>query len=164
MDTKLLETRSPSSAPVETTYLCVEIMNSKRQVYCKGETWSCDTNLRLPFDVTSSLTSLIDLFSLYVLFSQYRSCENSLENCFFQISSCSRAYVRTKRQSVKFPCDLYWENKTYKLQRSIPRNPVQHEDPGGGLLKKCLYGEAPPRGPTPYPLYTIFHEKGTPSF
>ena len=155
MDKKLLETRSPSSAPVETTYLCVEIMNSKRQVYCKGETWSRDTNLRLPFDVTSSLTSLIDLFSLYVLFSQYRSCKNSLENCFFQISSCSRAYVRTKRQSVKFPCDLYWENKTYKLQRSIPPNPVQHENPGGWLLKKMFIrgGSAPRTNPLPF----IYH-------
>ena len=37
----------------------------------------------------------IDLFSLYVLFSQYRSRDNTLENCFFQIySSYSRAYVR----------------------------------------------------------------------
>ena len=31
-----------------------------------------------------------------------------------------------------------------------------------GILDKCLYREAPPRGPTPYPLYTIFREKGTP--
>ena len=150
----------------ETTHLCVEIMNSKRLVHCKGETWSRGTNLRLPFDVTWCLTYLIDLFSLYVLFSQYRSCDNSLENCFFQISSCSRAYVRTKRQSVKFPCDLcVREYKTYNLKRSSPRNPVQHENPGG-LLKKCFYGEAPPRGPTPYNLYTIkfFHEKGIPSF
>ena len=26
---------------------------------------------------------------------------------------------------------------------------------GGGLLNKVLYGEAPPRGPTPYPF--IYH-------
>ena len=32
-----------------------------------------------------------------------------------------------------------------------------------GVLNKFLYGEAPPRGPTPYPvLHTIFHEKGGP--
>ena len=31
----------------ETTNLCVEIMNSKRQV--NGENWSCGKNLRLPF-------------------------------------------------------------------------------------------------------------------
>ena len=36
----------------------------------------------------------IDLFSLYVLFSQNRSCDNTLENCFFQIPSYSRAYVQ----------------------------------------------------------------------
>ena len=36
----------------ETTYLCVEIMNNKRQVHCKGKTWSRGTNLRLPLDVT----------------------------------------------------------------------------------------------------------------
>ena len=36
----------------ETTYLCVEIMNSKRR---KGETWSRGTNSRLPFDVNVML-------------------------------------------------------------------------------------------------------------
>ena len=34
-----------------------------------------------------------DLFSLYVLFSQNMSCDNTLENCFFQISFYSRAYA-----------------------------------------------------------------------
>ena len=39
---------------------------------------------------------------------------------------------------------------------------------GGGregerVLNKCLYGEAPPRDPTPYTFTTIFHVKGTPS-
>ena len=40
------------------------------------------------------LLRAIDLFSLYILFSQYMSCDNTLENCFFQISSYSRAYLR----------------------------------------------------------------------
>ena len=35
-----------------------------------------------------------DLFNLYVLFFQYRSCDYTLENSFFQISSYSRAYLR----------------------------------------------------------------------
>ena len=35
----------------------------------------------------------IDLFSLYVLFSQYRSGDNTRGNRFFQISSCSLAYL-----------------------------------------------------------------------
>ena len=43
----------------------------------------------------------IDLFSLYVLFSQYRSSDNTLENCFFQISSYSRAYVRIIYEKTK---------------------------------------------------------------
>ena len=43
----------------------------------------------------------IDLFSLYVLFSQYRSCDNTLKNCVFQISSCSRAYVRIIYEKTK---------------------------------------------------------------
>ena len=36
----------------------------------------------------------IDLFSLYILFSQYRSCDDTLENYFFQTSSYSCAYQR----------------------------------------------------------------------
>ena len=43
----------------------------------------------------------IDLFSMYVLFSQYSSCDNTLENCFFQISCYSRAYVRIIYEKTK---------------------------------------------------------------
>ena len=38
----------------ETTHLCVEVMNSKRQVL-KEETWSLGTISRLPFDVNVML-------------------------------------------------------------------------------------------------------------
>ena len=38
----------------ETTHLCVEVMNSKRQVL-KEKTWSLGTNSRLPFDVNVML-------------------------------------------------------------------------------------------------------------
>ena len=129
-------------------------MDSKRPVYCKGETWSRGTNLRLTLDVTCCLTSLIDLFSLYVLFSQYRSCDNTLENCFFQISSCSRAYVRTKRQSVKFPCDLSRLGKqniqakeVYTSQSSATRKP-------GGTQQMFIRGGSSPRT---NPLPFIYH-------
>ena len=57
----------------------------------------------VPFHLTKLLTPVplfcillmrtIDLFSLLVLFSQYRSCVNTLENCFFQILSYSTANV-----------------------------------------------------------------------
>ena len=33
---------------------------------------------------------------------------------------------------------------------------------GGGVLNKVLYGEAPPRGPTPYPLIYHFWQKSYP--
>ena len=33
---------------------------------------------------------------------------------------------------------------------------------GGGVLNKVLYGEAPPRGPTPYPFIYHFGRKDTP--
>ena len=46
-------------------------------------------------------TQQIDLFSLYVLFSQYRWCDNTLEYCFFQISSHSRAYLRIIYEKTK---------------------------------------------------------------
>ena len=64
------------------------------------------------------------LYSLYVLFSQYKSCENTLENCFYLwILSNSRAQYAwfMKRHSGMFSWDLYmyWENKTFKLKMSI---------------------------------------------
>ena len=31
-----------------------------------------------------------------------------------------------------------------------------------GILNKCLYGEAPPRGPTPYPFIEHFWQKKVP--
>ena len=42
-----------------------------------------------------------DLFSLYVLFYQYRSCDDTLEQCFFQISYYSRVYVRIIYEKTK---------------------------------------------------------------
>ena len=56
------------------------------------------------FQSLPSITMLlraIDLFSLYVLFSQYRSRANTLENCFFQISSYSPAYLRIIYEKTK---------------------------------------------------------------
>ena len=33
---------------------------------------------------------------------------------------------------------------------------------GGGILIKVLYEEAPPQGPTPYPLYVPFYTEKVP--
>ena len=46
-------------------------------------------------------TGITDLFSLYILFSQCRSCVVTLESCFFEISSYSRAYVRIIYEKTK---------------------------------------------------------------
>ena len=43
---------------------------------------------------------------MYVLFSQYRSCDNTLENCFFQISFYSLAYVRIIYEKTKVQVPL----------------------------------------------------------
>ena len=127
--------------------IAISNLELARQIYSK-ETNGAHAHYLEPVP----LTSLIDLFSLYVLFSQYRSFDNTLENCFFQISSCSRAYVRTKRQSVKFPCDLYWEKKkkakeVYTSQSSATRKP-------GGTQQMFIRGGSAPRT---NPLPFIYH-------
>ena len=67
----------------ETTYLCVEIMNSKRQV--KGETWSRGTNSRLPFDVNV----ILNLSSILFLLSPNEE-QCSLHNNYLLINYCSK--------------------------------------------------------------------------
>ena len=48
-----------------------------------------------------SLGSTIDLFSLHVLLFQYRSFDNTLEECFFQISSHPRVYLRVIYENTR---------------------------------------------------------------
>lgn len=64
---------------------------------------------------------LIRPFSLYVLFSQCRSCDNNLEDCFFQIVPHSRAYVSIimKKTKGEIPPELHWENKTYQPRQKM---------------------------------------------
>ena len=47
------------------------------------------------------LVGRIDLFYLVSFVFQYRSCDNNLENCFFPISSYSRAHVRIIYEKTK---------------------------------------------------------------
>ena len=57
----------------------------------------------------------MDLFSLYVLFSHCLVCDESPENCFFQMSRYPRAYAHTTNEKTKGwrTCrGLNWENKT----------------------------------------------------
>ena len=71
----------------------------------------------------------IDLFSLYILFSQYRSCDNTPENCFFQISFYSRAYVRIIYGKTKDQVPLEPESlgKTKHASQRGPFRPSRHK-------------------------------------
>ena len=87
--------------------------------------------------IKNMITDRIDLFSLYVLFSHFRPRDATLGNSFFQRSSYARAHVRINYEETKgkFPRvasrGLKWENKTYKLKRSIGRHsalfPIYHQ-------------------------------------
>ena len=67
----------------------------------------------------------IDLFSLYILFSHFRPRDATRGNSFFQMSSYARANLRitNEKNKRKIPMrasrGLKWENKMYKLKRSI---------------------------------------------
>ena len=142
----------------ETTYLCVKIMNSKRQMYCKGETWSPGTNF-----VTWCLTSLIDLLSLYVLFSQYRLCDNTLENCFFQISSCSRAYVcRHKNTKCQVPLGPLLGKQTIQAKEVYTSQSSATRKPGGGGYSTNVYSRTLHPEVQPLTLYIPFFMKKVP--
>ena len=81
----------------------------------------------MPSQFLCSQYSSIDLFSLYVLFSHLRPRDATRGNSFFQMSSYARANVRitndrNKRKiSMRASRGLKWENKMYKLKRSILR-------------------------------------------
>ena len=61
-----------------------------------------------------------DLFILYVLFLQYRSCDNTLEDCLFQISSYSHSYARITYEKTKVEVPLGpLLRKQNKKKRSI---------------------------------------------
>ena len=65
----------------------------------------------------------------------------------------------------KLTLDSYLQcNRRIKPGRKPKPIPAQGNYPGegGGVLNKVLYGEAPPRGPTPYPFIYHFGRKGTP--
>ena len=75
----------------------------------------------LKWKIIFLVQKLIHPFSLYVLFSQCRSCDNNLEDCFLPISSRSRAHasIIMKKTKGEIPPELHRENKTYQPKRSI---------------------------------------------
>ena len=43
------------------------------------------------------------------------------------------------------------------MQECRDKSEIYNYPRGREVLKKCLYGEAPPRGPTPYPFISLYH-------
>ena len=77
----------------------------------------------------------IDLFTWYVLFPNSGHVIILWRTVSFKFLPIHvHMYAQCmKRQRVKFPWDLYWENKTYKLKRSIePVNTYNVRFGGGG--------------------------------
>ena len=74
------------------------------------------TILRVASPVLKVLARLI-----FVANDKTLPCDKSLENCFFQILSYSSAYKRIIYEKTEghILCERHWENKTYKLKRSI---------------------------------------------
>ena len=48
-----------------------------------------------------------------------------------------------------------------EIQTKVNSRSLSQSSSPGGVLKKVLYGEAPPRGPTAYPFIYHFFRKGT---
>ena len=69
-------------------------------------------------------------------------------------------------KNVTIAAVLYFPKTSFDLCHSSLDSPFflppQHPACPGGVLKKVLYREAPPRGPTPYPFIYHFFRKGTP--
>ena len=85
---------------------------------------------------------LIDLFSLYVLFSHFRPRDATRGNSSFHKSSYARANVRitNDENKRKIPMrashGLKWENKMYKLKRTITITKISYLD---SLLKRQCF-------------------------
>ena len=75
----------------------------------------CATQCSINYSVDKYLERPNDLFSLYFLFCHCRLCDESQENCFFQMSRYPRAYARTtnEKTKVEFPWehDVVWIGK-----------------------------------------------------
>ena len=88
------------------------------------------------------LSSRIDLFSLYVLFSHFRPRDATRGNSFFEMPSYARANVciTNEKNKRKIPMrasrGLKWENKMYKLKRSIPKTILSRKI-SSGVISSC---------------------------
>ena len=75
------------------------------------------------------------------LFSQYKSCDNTLGNCFFQISSYSRACVRIIREGSSSPGTPIQPKEVYCAIQWIviyPPDSAIHLSNNWGLMHKNI--------------------------
>ena len=131
---KILELKifNPSPPPKKNHLIIPVTLNLENPPGGKGWGMAKDWGRRWGFSNKNSnhiqwpSICLTDLFSLYVLFPNVRHviiyC--TLENRSIQFSCYSCVYVAVgmKRQRGKFPSNLHWENKTYKLKRSLAKS------------------------------------------
>ena len=83
-----------------------------------------------------TIYNAIDLFSLYVLFSQYMSRDNTLGNRFFQISSYSRAYLLIIYEKTMGQVPLGPLLGKQNIRASVRRMAIWHWCPNFRSLKE----------------------------
>ena len=82
-------------------------------------------------------------------------------------ASLYKTYKNKLNHSLRLAKRLYYEKKLQDVKSNTHAtwkilNEVLHRKKSKPQLNKVLYGEAPPRGPTPYPFIYHFGRKGTP--
>ena len=88
--------------------------------------------------------------------SPVNSCSRSLNVAATTMFPLFKISYKCRELSTFLAKDLLKVSSTFnKIYEPPPRG-------GGGVLNKCLYGEAPPRGPTPYPFIYHFSQKRYP--
>ena len=86
--------------------------------------------------------------------SPVNSCSRSLNVAATTMFPLFKISYKCRELSNFLAKDLLKVSSTFTKYMNPP--------PGGGVLNKCLYGEAPPRGPTPYPFIYHFSQKRYP--
>ena len=66
---------------------------------------------------------LIDLFSLYVLFPHFRTRDTTLGNSPMHVQMYAQLWRNKRKIPIRALRGLKWENKTYKLKKSIYLTP-----------------------------------------
>ena len=86
--------------------------------------------------------------------SPVNSCSRSLNVAATRMFPLFKISYKCRKLSTFLAKDLLKVSFTFTKYMNPP--------PPGGVLNKCLYGEAPPRGPIPYPFIYNFSQKRYP--